>query len=416
MWTCQNFDVIIPPYWIIACFVLISILFHRKLNKYYYRAVVLLSCIVVLMDFFSFLKKRTYVIEDIPTASEIYKVGKSFSEITGCKIVTSYTEDDYVIRSHAVRTKIPYNKRGVVILEHSPEQTNEIVTGGKWQQPVSWHDNVPFSNQYFTEAIIHDGGLWSNIGTNLKDTCDVLLAYENIRHGYQPLIVKNGDVTFLHDSDYTSGRLVNYQQSFVKELFSPIGFDRPLYMRILNFTLLIISLVIIKLEKRNKKSLYIINTALLSSIAYFYFSSIGDAYGNVRLVGEIKDSHENNRFDGVIKTMVDDGLMVKLGEKNCTFLIVQENNSAKYLGEKIIVLEPGAEISIDGKKYKANKIPGPSFVTNDSLVIVDTRTINCEGKETTPIFSVVNKENSNITIIATGSPALLNWNKLSNMK
>ena len=125
------------------------------------------TCVLIL-DIYEYSSKPNYVIEESRDASECYKPGKIISRITKCVISSDFDDSANVIRSYAIGSKIPYSQKGIAILEHSPKITDDVVYGGKWQQPTPWYDNVFWGNQYFVEAIVNDGGLWSNIGTNLR--------------------------------------------------------------------------------------------------------------------------------------------------------------------------------------------------------------------------------------------------------
>lgn len=397
------------PYWCIGIVVGVSMILGIRIYAFKYSKLVLLflSILVGSFELFSFIDKPVCSVEKYPNAQESYKPGIIFSNITHCSFEKSSDENE-IIRSYGVGSELDYEKKGVAILEHSPIKKNKIVKGGKWQQPVSWHDNVPSGNQYLVEAVMNDGGLWSNIGTNLTDSAKTLLAFRKLSSDFQPLIVEHDGVVYLHDSDYSSGRLSLYQESLLKEIFSPVCVDRPLYIRCLNFLFLILSILLLIVQKNDK--IKIVSAVVL--VALIFYPSLIKKEENVRLVGEIKDSHENNRFDGVIKTMIDQGFYVKVGNENCKILVVQEEHNTKLEGETLVILEPDAEIVVDGISYKAGSIPSPT-VCIDSITINDSRTIFSKGTELPPLVKIFSgSDSSSVTIIATGSPALLEWKNL----
>lgn len=407
VWVLQCFGYMVLPYWIVGIVVCVSVALGTRIyaNRYSILVFLFLGMLIDSLELLSFTEKSVYSVEEYPNAQESYKPGIIFSNITHCSFEESSDENE-IIRSYAVGSELDYDEKGVAILEHSPIMTNKIVKGGKWQQPVSWHDNVPFGNQYLVEAVMNDGGLWSNIGTNLTDSAKTLLAFRKLSSDFQPLIVEYDGVVYLHDSDYSSGRLSPYQKSLLKEIFSPVCVDRPLFIRCLNILFLIFSILLLIVQKNDKIKIVIVLVAMIVS------PSLIKKDGNVRLVGEIKDSHENNRFDGVIKTMVDQGFYVKVGNENCRILVVQEGRNAKLEGESLVILEPDAEIVVDGIPYKAGSIPSPT-VCIDSITIKDSRTIFSKGIELPPLVELFKgDDNSLVTIIATGSPALLEWKKL----
>lgn len=410
VWLAQIIGIKILPVFATFIGLVCFSLMYCKIGQYISQILVCICPLIMIGEVFSYLNKKDYCIEEISVAKEQYKPGLIFSKLARCPIVDStQIKNEYIIRSYAIGSKIQYEEKGISILENSPLKTNAIVTGGKWQQPVSWHDNIFCGDQYLVEAIAKDGGLWSNIGTNLKDTCQVILAFRNFRHGFQPLIIKNEETIYLHDSDYTSGRMSNYQKSFIQELVSPVGFGRPLQIRMINVVILLfILLLLIPFPKRRGQIImYILGGGiLLTSCGHFLLNNKGE----VRLVGEIKDSHENNRFDGVIKTMIDDGFYYTIGEEDCKIVVVQENHSTSYNRESIVILEPNASIKIQGTKYVAGTIPTPP-VQIDSIYVQDPRKIKINNKIVEPVYKL-NMSDKEITIIATGSPALLEWKQI----
>lgn len=414
LWIFQNIGFETWNWWFILLFLLLSLWGNKIYSKFQNYLYILCVLIICLTECINYNSKTDYIVESYPLAKESYKPDKVFSFISECIISSELSEKDFVVRSYAVGSKIDYEKKGVCILEHSPNNLNDIIEGGKWQQPISWNDNLFVGNQYLVESIVSDGGLWSNIGTRLKDTCEVLLAFNSIRYGYQPLIVKDKNTIYLHDSDYTSDRLANYQSSLIKEIFYPKGLGRPLYLRFLNFIFLVFSLFCLYCPQ--KKFTVVSKILLCVMFIYALYGYVNEKYykkGDIRLVGSIKDSHENNRFDGVVKSIIDKDFPYLVGSKDCKILVVQKNHRASWNGETLVVLEPNAVLDFEGIVYSSKTIPLPSYQYHGTQIL-DPRQISNEGNSLDPVLDLKTKAGKEIVLISTGSPALIDWNQFLN--
>jgi hypothetical protein len=389
-WLLQLFEFnILPPLFILLVLIINFYLWYFKKNI---NTIIIVFCFTIIyLEFVEWTNKPNFAIEKYPNAIEKYKPGIVFSKITGIPFWDSKGNNRSIIRSYAVNTKMNNEVSGIVILEHDIILKNKINNEGKWQQPLSWHNNQFVGNQYYLEAISSDGGLWTNIGTKLRDTCQVMLSYCD-GLSTQPLILKNNNVIYLHDSDYSSSFLANYQKNLLLELTSTKY--RPLLVRIAN----IISCIVILLVIFFGKDFFIFFSLLIISL-FITISNKIPSYGEIRLVGKILDSHENNRFDGVVKSIVDSGFNYIVGEKNCKVLAVKENMKAEWKGEKIVIAEPNAEIFFKGRKMKVGLDPLGN-INN----IEDARFWIINNKKFKPIIKV-----ENIIFIATGSPAKILW-------
>ena len=342
--------------------------------------------------------REDYVIENYEGKNSAFAPSNVFLKITE----TEYAESDKqnnIVRSQAYYTKVNEKRKGVLITEVTTKDTNEIITNEIWQQPVSWHDNLLIGDQYYIEAIRHDGGLWSNKGKKLKETGIVKLAYCEGLIQSQPLIEEVNDVLYCHDSDWSSSYLANYQSGFLREMFSTRG--RPNFVRIINvlFLLILCSFYIRKQSSRLGLQLMFV----IGLITSLYYANIYKGKGDIRLVGKIVNSHENNSFNGVVKNIVEDGYDYTIGERNCEVLVVQEGNSAKWKGEIVVIAEPEATVTYNGKKMEVEETP-----MGNMDGIKDARYWTIDGETTNNCTMDIN----GIKFIATGSPADLEWKSI----
>ncbi|WP_396139857.1 hypothetical protein [Flavobacterium sp.] len=391
-WLLQLLGFNVLPVYVIFSIFLINLLiwYNGKSIKY---ELIILCLSIILFEFIDWNKKPNFVIEKYPIAKESYKPGIIFSKITGIPFWDSKDYKKNIIRSYAINTKVKSEISGIAILEHDIFLKNKIVIGENWQQPLSWHNNQLIGNQYYLEAISSDGGLWTNIGSKLKDTCQVMLSYSD-GFSSQPLIIKNKNVIYLHDSDYSSSFLANYQKNLLLELTS--SKIRPLLIRITNIISCIAIILILFLET----NFLIFLSVIVVSLFIFIINQI-PSNGDIRLVGKIFDSHENNRFDGAVKSIVDNNFNYIVGDKNCKVLIVKENMKTEWNGEQLVVAEPNAEIIFKGTKMKVGQDPLGNIDN-----IEDARYWIINNKKFKPLL-----KEKNVVFIATGSPAKILWKK-----
>ena len=100
-----------------------------------------------------------------------YSPSDVFCKITNTTYLDSLqlNNDTKIIRSIPFYTKIPSSQPGILIFEINYDGEYDYVNPSVWQQPISWHDNQLIGNQYYLEAIRHDGGLYSNKGITLNN-------------------------------------------------------------------------------------------------------------------------------------------------------------------------------------------------------------------------------------------------------
>lgn len=355
-------------------------------------AIVRLIVTIVTMPFW---EEPTYVEKYV---NSTYSPGNVFCKNThSCYINTSEVlADKKIIRATPFFTKIPETHPGILVFEIDYPDSSFYATHEVWQQPISWHDNQLFGNQYYLEAIRHDGGLYSNKGITLNaESGNVLLAFPSSMFKSQPLIVKHGNTLYLHDSDYMSSFISNYQKCFQQELCK--NSLRPNLIRIVNILLLMLAILLIL----KVKYLYV-SLVTIGCIVLLYFIYIRKEDGNIRMVGEITNSHENNKFDGVPKMIILSGCDYVVGDKNCSILVVQKNHNAKVQSESIVVAEEDCIIEYESEQLKV--ISNPIGNKNG---VVDARQWLYKDRLYDGFLEI-----GKVKFIATGSPAKQIWKDL----
>lgn len=371
------------------------------LYRYQKLVVVILSALCLCMSIGNeCLQSKVFL--DKPKHINVFTFGDVVERNTGTSFVKHVDKDTRIMRSPSFLTQVRSEQPGIVVFDVDQKRPNRFLTGEKWQQPTSWHDNVLLGNCYFQEALYTDGALYSNKGLALKDTAMVELAYPTNLVKSQPLIIKDlsSDIEYLHDSDYTSDYLSNYQRSFLKELLHSGSRSVAIRLIVVCFCLLIIC----SFYADNRVLIRINQVILFVCLPFLIYTTfVKSSEGDIRMVGKIGDSHDNIRFSGVPKKIVEAGFPYILGEKQAKILVVKEGETATWSGEKIVIAEPMATIKLDGEVLKVIDEP-LGMVKN----VIDAREWEVNG---TNIHTPIMVKN-NIKFIATGSPAQQIWKKL----
>lgn len=379
---------------------MIGLLLSLVPHKFTYKLNLILALIAISFSIPDVLKRITkepiyiekYDIESVYSPSEV------FCKTTNSKYFSKTNSPQHILRSIMFNTSIKNENKGIVIHEIETNDNFKIRHCQEWQQPTSWHHNQLLGSQYVLEAIRNDGGLYSNKGVCFSDTGFVRLAYPYSVYESQPLILELNGVTHLHDSDYTSSYLANYQSSLNNEIVQN-GY-RHILLRVLSaLFLLAIVLQLIHFPYFEKQ---IQNTVYFIILSVFLIIYIFPRKGDLRIVGEITNSHENFKYDGVAKNIVANGYQYTMGDLGARVLVVSSNSFAIWLGEQLVVLEPNAKLLYKYRIVSSNNMPIGNYNN-----IPDARQINYNGELHPANISI-----DSINIIATGSPAKLQWKNI----
>lgn len=369
-------------------------LYLRRTNIYQHT--IILSCLVItITTIVNVVSKPTMHIEKY--TKSIYSPSEVFKRITNLNYIEkeSLKENDNIIRSKSFFTTIDDSHPGICIFDVDYNGDNSLVDKKIWQQPTPWHNNLFFGDQYYIEAILKDGGLWSNKGISLKEGDGVVkLSYPKSIKESSPLIVNHNDCLYLHDSDYTSSYLANYQKNFIQEITN--SGIRPILVRLLNLLLLICC--VFSILEYKKAAIYTISFFIL----ILFFPNIRHQEGEIRVIGKIENSHENNKLDGCIKKIVEAGYDFIIGKKNCKILLVKQGEKATIENEYLVVAEPGSKIKYNDMLITISEEP-LGYINN----IEDARLIKVSNDNTFMGYAKIN----NVSFIATGSPAKISWGK-----
>lgn len=258
-----------------------------------------------------------------------------------------------------------------------------------YRQPIPWHANEFVGNQYWRFAVRKDRALISNLGGRLKPEGRVLLA--DPRESFvEPTLLASlrSGVTVLADSDYWVARLANHQRSLLGVI---LGSWQELWRPFISNAFFVIGAVAASFRSR------VAALGLLGIIVSL--ASVTKVRGELRLAASLGDPHDPVRVWGVPRQLADLGMPIVVGNEKTQVLIVEAGRSArKQDGERLVVLEPGAQVTIANKTIRADSLP-----LGDLAGISDARTIIVDGQHTIAATTEID----GTKIIATGSPALL---------
>ena len=392
-------DLVFPPTTFL--FLLIVYLVGLFLNftpiKYTKGANILIAIIalsVTIVDIGLLVVKPPLKVEKYDVHS-IYSPSDLFCKTTN-SAYSSSSKDSLVLRSLMFNPAIAKETRGIVIHEIDTQDPYNLTTHSYWQQPTSWHENQLLGSQYLLEAICKDGGLYSNKGVAFKKKGKITLTCPSSFNTSQPLIILLDGIIHLHDSDYTSSYLANYQKCLNNELVK--NSMRPFLIRVISLLAIICSLFLL-FTISVKPFCILLWTLFLSQFLALYFLP---RKGDIRIIGKITNSHENFKYDGVTKNIVATGYNYTIGELGAKVLLVSSGSHAIWLGEPVVILEPNATLF-----YKTNIISSDDIPYGYHQHVSDARMFFYKGNKYLGYHEI-----ENVQIIATGSPAKIQWQNL----
>lgn len=361
-----------------------------------------LTVLIVAADIYQYQETcPNAVIED--RNYNVYGQGKTFQRISGCKVSKNYSEGERIIRNKSYGTKIPDSVPGVVIYDIDLQKEDCFATNQRLQQRTPWNSKLYIGNQYLLESILADGALFSNIGITLKSPHNskaMLSRPVGLTHSI-PLILLCGKTLFLNDSDYMSSYIANYQKNLIHEIVGGNSIHR-IAMHLLNILCLtyIVCMFLIE-KKRTRYKIAFTGVWIMLVVTLVSLANELPQEGEIRMVGEIRNSHENDGFDGVPKMINANGYPFITGNKNAKILVVKRGEKAKWKGESLIVAEPDAKIGIMGHNIKIDDMP-----LGMKGGIIDGRNIIVDDSAVGVICEI-----NGVTIVGTGSPAKLQWKR-----
>jgi hypothetical protein len=379
------------PSWGIPTFLMCCLGF-RFVPRWSRFVLVALCVVAALVDITYIYRPHEIEIGQAMNVAQGYSPGPTLAKLLGGSPVQGEVKGDIGITSLFFNQGPNRAIRQIVLGEHGQKPTPEqpVWAGGDLQQSEPWAGNQLFGNQYVLAAIAEDGQWVSNLGGGLERTGRLILASSNHTggSGTEPLIIAQGKVIYVQDSDPFCDRLSAYQPSALREIVVGQG-----YLRIINVVLAVLSLL---------ASGPLSMAALGAGVVAFFLWYCHLQPGDVRLCGVVGWPHEPSRISGVLRSLADAGMVMTRGSSDCRLLVVDEGRSAKAApAEHLVLAAPGASVSSGQATIRVDDLP-----LGDVDGIIDARRLIVNGV----IVGAVYKEGGR-TIIGTGSPARQDWAK-----
>ena len=310
-----------------------------------------------------------------PSAPAGYRIGDAISKLTSKE--SSPTGQIIYDNSHYTEVR----PSGTLYLDHDAQtQWNE----GNFRQNRPWGHNLPIGSELIKKAMLRDGAWICNIGTSLNcsNSCFIGGFFQDGK--ITSIIIAHENNLIFGDSDFAVDCLAPYQKNLIGYL---VGSD--VYSRLFHF---ICAICLIVACFWNPHALIVL--LCFANVILLWIPCQGD----VRYVGKAHRWAHTDLGEGIVRALQQHGENVIFGNRNTKILVIGEGYSASLAGEKIVILEPNAEVEIRDVCYQADIVP-----LGQLNGITDAREIIVNGK----------RANSNVlhiggvTIIATGTPTAL---------
>lgn len=302
-----------------------------------------------------------------------YAIGAGIEQLTGKKFPATGTLDYEHHPSDTTRAQ------HTLYLDHG---STSPYAGQQYIQPRPWGAQLPFAAEPLAMAIKRDGVWICNIGMSLHPHRVRFLGGQMQRGQLTTLLGWRGRQLISGDSDFAVDCLAPYQKHLIRHL---TGTDTP--YRLLSL-LSAAALALCTLRA-------IPPAPLLPALAALLIDSLPED-GDVRYIGTHHAWPHTNLGEGLVRHLRQHGRPAIFGSRGARILVVGQGRKALWQGERTIILEPEAQVTLNGKTYSAGAIPlGPQNGIADARAIPEL----CDARG--------RAEAGGIPIIATGSPCLL---------
>jgi len=273
----------------------------------------------------------------------------------------------------------------VVLLEHDSRST--LYGGRNLHQSLPWGAHTFFGNQYLASAIERDGVLATNLGGSLsRDAGKPILMGNAFRHSsrVEALVAREGRRVVISDSDVLADKLAAYNPAFIREL---TGNSQSMRVIALVFSIAAIAFVL----NLREPMLIVATLTVVAGAAYAHLPQVGD----VRLCCETGNPHDDSAAFAILRAINESGSCAIRGEKQCRILCVGSGVSARWAGEKVVILEPRAACRIGALLVSCDNVPLGNLPEVPNAMQLRVGDISYRGKA----------EIEGIVFLGTGSPA-----------
>ena len=279
---------------------------------------------------------------------------------------------------------------GTVYLDHDSCTKYD---GGEFVQESPWSKNQLIAIEPLRVNVVEDGCLVLNLGSKIEDKNLAPLWGQSSGLDFNTLCAYDGSRLIFGDSDMAGDMLSPYQANLWRQLCGlNLGY---------RIWLCLVCTVVFTTFFFIKRRLLFCLTVLCIVILFRVMLNLTHLEGGVRYVGDKVYYPHSTLCYGVVRAFNKLDVLMWFSNKNAKVLAIGAGHCATHDGEKIIVLEPGAKVMINGRTYSAGILP--MGTVNQ---IVDAREIVEENKRS---IGVALYETSGVIIIATGSPASIDF-------
>ncbi len=363
-----------------GCFFLLM-KFHAKVCK----VILFLLCMVYAL-LLAYVGLSVFQIDKCPEKNMPpgYNTGNTLEKMLGQKLLVNGT------LYYANQQYTSITNTGTVYLDHDSCTKYD---GGKYVQESPWSKNQLIAIEPLRVNVVEDGCLVLNLGSKIVDKNLAPLWGLSSGLDFNTLCAYDGGRLIFGDSDMAGDMLSPYQENLWRQL---CGLNSG-YRSWLSLTCIAMFTVFFFVRYR----LLFCLTVFCIVILFRVILNRTHLEGGVRYVGDKIYYPHSTLCYGVVRAFNKLDVPMWFSNKNAKVLAIGARHCATHNGEKIIVLEPGAKVIIDGRTYSAGILPMGTVKQ-----IVDAREIVKDNKRS---IGVALYEMSGVIIIATGSPTSIDF-------
>ena len=308
-----------------------------------------------------------------PAAPAGYAIGAGIEQLTGRQFPATGTLDYEHHPSDTTRAQ------HTLYLDHG---STSPYAGKEYIQPRPWGAQIPLAAEPLAMAIKRDGVWICNIGISLHPRLVRFLGGHMQGGRLITLLGCRGRQLISGDSDFAVDCLAPYQKHLIRHL---TGTDTP-YRLLTLLSAAVLALCTLRALPP---------APLLPALTALLIGSLPEN-GDIRYIGTRHAWPHTDLGEGLVRHLRQHGRPAIFGTRGARILVVGQGRKALWQGERVIILEPEARITLNGKNYSAGAIPlGPQNGIADARSIPELP--DAKGRA----------QVDGIPIIATGSPCLL---------
>lgn len=239
----------------------------------------------------------------------------------------------------------------VYILEHDSIKK----TDGNWFQGRKWINTYLYGSELLRIATRMDGYLFSNLGSHIKAPSIRLLGEASYKTSNSYIsIIKNS--FYFSDSDFLTNSAVGYHKNLLESLFQRFS---------LSHVIIFGSVLSCIIGLTNIKNTFLLfwNIALITIVVYIH----SNQRINIKIVSDRDIWPHSNGVSGIgMEVNKKTGIKYTSKQGKADLLGIERYNTGIYNGEKVVILEGGAKVIINGITVTA-----PDYPLGENQGIID---------------------------------------------